>query len=677
MLEFCGLSAQRADALREAQREILQMIARNAPRPQVLRRLCELVEGMGPPDARCSVLLVGGEPMRLRTGAAPSLPPAYCKAIDGILAGPAQGSCGTAAWRREPVIVEDIATDPLWEHYRDLALAHGLRACCSIPVFGAGSRVLATFAIYYAAPRRPAQHELALLQTAVALASVVIEQARTEEQLKESWTKLELAQNIARLGYWEREIASDRMHFFGETNAILGLPASISVDRTVFEAQVLEEDRHVLAWSEKEAAGGRVPGPMAFRIRRADGSVRHLFAQHRLLEDASGAPLKMVGTLQDVTEQRQTEHTLHHYLSQLAFLAKAARKVNSSLSVEELLQAIADNARSLVDARVAVAVILADEDGTRALERRSVSGRRAGGSAPDETWLEVPIVSGDGRLLGSIRVTDKEEGEFTANDERVLTQLADLAAVGLENARLYAELEARVRRRTQELEQSNRELEAFSYSVSHDLRGPLRAIAGFASLLREQHCESLDAQGRHYLERILAGTQRMSALIDDLLELGRVTRVEIRRADVDLTEIARTVVARLCEQAPQRAVEVTIEDGCRVHGDPRLMEIVLENLLDNAWKFSAGRAPARIGFGARSFAGGHAFYVRDNGVGFDLRYASNLFGVFQRLHAAEEFPGTGVGLATVQRIIQRHGGRIWAEAQVERGATFYFTVAEG
>ncbi len=289
----------------------------------------------------------------------------------------------------------------------------------------------------------------------------------------------------------------------------------------------------------------------------------------------------------------------------------------------------------------------------------------------------MPLVSTSGDVTGVIHVVDKRQGDFGPLDERVLMQLADLASVGIENARLYAELEARVRRRTQELEQSNRELEAFSYSVSHDLRGPLRAISGFAGLLHAQHFEELDGDSRRYLERIEAGTVRMSALIDDLLELGRVTRVELRREPVDLTALAEGVVSRIREGSPMARAVTSIEPGLKVNGDVRLLEIVLENLLDNACKFASVREVPQIEFGACPDGQGQAFFVRDNGVGFDPRYASNLFGVFQRLHSMTDFPGTGVGLATVQRIVQRHGGRVWAEAEVDAGATFYFTIGGG
>lgn len=257
--------------------------------------------------------------------------------------------------------------------------------------------------------------------------------------------------------------------------------------------------------------------------------------------------------------------------------------------------------------------------------------------------------------------------------------LQDITArkqVELENARLYAELERRVQNRTRELELSNRELEAFSYSVSHDLRAPLRAIAGFSALLHEQQAETLDSQGKHYLERIMAGTVRMSNLIDDLLELGRVNRVDIVRQPLDLSALAAAVSSRFQERWPERNVEVDIQPDLVVWGDLRLMEVAFENLLDNAWKFTADHSAARVRVGKEARDGEEVFFVADNGVGFDPKYAANLFGVFQRLHAASAFPGTGVGLATVQRILQRHGGRIWADAAIGRGATFYFTMAE-
>jgi signal transduction histidine kinase len=242
--------------------------------------------------------------------------------------------------------------------------------------------------------------------------------------------------------------------------------------------------------------------------------------------------------------------------------------------------------------------------------------------------------------------------------------------------RLNAELEQRVKDRTAQLEASNQELETFCYSVSHDLRAPLRGIDGWSLALLEDCGDKFDENGRSHLDRVRADTQRMGRLIDDLLLLSRVTRGPIQRGRVDLTALAQSVAARLREAAPERRVEFAIQPGLTAQGDASLLDIVLCNLLGNAWKFSGGRPLARVEFGRAEVDSRPAFFVRDNGVGFDMTYAQKLFGAFQRMHKASEFPGTGIGLATVQRVIQRHGGRVWAEAQVDRGATFYFTLEE-
>jgi len=225
-------------------------------------------------------------------------------------------------------------------------------------------------------------------------------------------------------------------------------------------------------------------------------------------------------------------------------------------------------------------------------------------------------------------------------------------------------------------ETASREFEAFSYSVAHDLRSPLRGIDGFSQALLEDYSEKLDAEGRRYLEKVRESAQRMAHLIESLLMLARITQTDLKRGRVDLSGMARATAARLQSSQPQRDVEFIVADGLTSSGDSRLLEIVLDNLLGNAWKFTGKRDKARIEFGCARDSGQPVFFVRDNGAGFDKSYASKLFGVFQRLHAQNEFEGTGIGLATVQRIIRRHGGRIWAQGEVDGGATFYFTLEQ-
>lgn len=225
-----------------------------------------------------------------------------------------------------------------------------------------------------------------------------------------------------------------------------------------------------------------------------------------------------------------------------------------------------------------------------------------------------------------------------------------------------------------QLKAANRELEAFSYSVSHDLRAPLRHMDGFSQMLLEEHGHRLDEKGKGYLRHMRTAAQRMAELIDDLLKLSRVTQTEMRHEQVDLSQLAQAVAQELQKTQPERRVEVIIAPALSVDGDGRLLRVALENLLGNAWKFTQKRTGAKVELGMVRHEERKTYFVRDNGAGFDMAYAGKLFAPFQRLHKAEEFPGTGVGLATVQRIIHRHGGRVWAEGAVEEGATFFFTL---
>jgi len=242
-------------------------------------------------------------------------------------------------------------------------------------------------------------------------------------------------------------------------------------------------------------------------------------------------------------------------------------------------------------------------------------------------------------------------------------------------------LEQRVAERTRELEKraaellaANSELDAFAYSVSHDLRAPLRSIDGFSQVLLEDYGAQLDDAGRDSLHRVRAASQRMATLIDDLLKLARVTRTEMRTERVDLSGLARDIVGEIQRTTPDRQVDFAIAPGLEAEGDTQLLRVVLDNLLRNGWKYTGKQPQPRVEFTAVDQNGDRVFVIKDNGAGFDMKYADKLFGVFQRLHSSAEFEGTGVGLATVRRIINRHGGRIWAEGVVDQGATFYFTL---
>ena len=276
--------------------------------------------------------------------------------------------------------------------------------------------------------------------------------------------------------------------------------------------------------------------------------------------------------------------------------------------------------------------------------------------------VEVKFVTKDGRLIDvEGNVNCRVENGIPVATRGVFRDITERKRA-----------EERIERYAEQLEALNKELEAFSYSVSHDLRAPLRSIDGFSQALLDDYSDKVDDQGRDYLKRVRAAAQSMAQLIDDMLKLSRVTKGEMRRESVSLSGIAGEIASGLAVTEPGRKVEFEIEPGLEAVGDPALLRVLLENLLDNAWKFTSKNDTARIEFGIADVEGKKAFYVRDNGVGFDMAYADKLFIPFQRLHNKTEFLGTGIGLATAQRITRRHGGSIWAEGKVGEGVTFYF-----
>ncbi len=305
--------------------------------------------------------------------------------------------------------------------------------------------------------------------------------------------------------------------------------------------------------------------------------------------------------------------------------------------------------------------------------------------------LIVPLLQGE-NLWGLLCIHQcRAPREWQTIEIEFVSQIANHLGVALKHAELMAELQAEILERKQaelavqtlneglqraiiEMKAVNKELEAFSYSISHDLRAPLRSIDGFSQALLEDCEDQLDATGQDYLRRIRAATQRMGHLIDDLLNLSRVTRSDIHIETVDLSLLASNICTELQQSDPERQVEFVIQTGLIVQGDARLLNVLLVNLLNNAWKFTSKHPTARIELGLITSHGIPTYFVRDDGAGFNMAYISKLFAPFQRLHSLQEFPGNGIGLATVQRIIHRHGGRIWTEAEVDRGATFYFTL---
>ena len=414
-----------------------------------------------------------------------------------------------------------------------------------------------------------------------------------------------------------------------------------------------------------------------FTNRRKDGTLYMEEATIAPVRNASGEVTNYIAIKYDITERKQAEKAIQE--SELHY-RQLFEQSESALGLYEMVFDAQGNPRDFRFLNVNPAF-----ERITGLKRSQIVGRTALEITPglEEYWF---------KLFGRVATT-REPAAFEQYTQPLARYYAGTAYSPRPNQvavtftdvterrraeeavrRLNVELEERVRSRTAALEAANREMEAFAHSVSHDLRAPLRGIDGWSLALLEDYGERLDAQGHKYLERVRSEAQRMGRLIDDLLHLSRVGRAEIVLSAVDLTSLAETIVARLKEAHPGRSIEFIIAPQLKGTGDTRLLEVALTNLLENAVKFTGPRNPARVEFGKTEYEGNPAFFVRDNGMGFDMAYAGMLFAPFQRLHKTSEFPGSGIGLATVQRVIHRHGGRVWAEGQVGAGATFYFTL---
>ena len=915
----------RNQRLLAAEARALKALSLGLPLNTVLEEVMLGVEAVLP-GAMTSVNPVSPDGMRLRLGSGPSLPLAYLEALDGLQIGPAVGSCGTAAYRKESVIVSDIESDPLWADYLELARPYGLRACWSLPVLDLDGRVVATFAVYYRETQAPEPEDLALAHGAANVIGLAIERESkdaalraSEERLRNifanaatgmSVTNLEgryLEVNAAycqMLGYpaealygmeintlihpddqgkysnemrelderkresyiseirfvaggsrivWLRTSVSALRDASGKAIGRVGITEDITMQREAEEALLktqrllttasrigrqgawqIELPDNRLTWSEEVfAIHDLPPGPApsveeginlyapeyrdtvqtlfencVYRGTSFDAELQIITGKGRrvwvralgeAVRDAAGTIVLIHGAFQDIDLQKQTELRERTMASRLAttlesisdafflldhdwnFVFVNGRAVQSvgggrdNLVGENIWRAFPKIAGTVVEHNCRSAV---SEQKTRSFEWFY---------APLQTWFEFhlyPTAEGLGVYFQDIthkrkaaeqllllqtaishlndtviiteatpidesglkmvfvnqafeRQTGYTRDEVIGKSPRILqgpnTQRAELDRirtalqkgeavvaeltnynkagdaywveleivpiadalggithfVAIERdvterkqaeekiLQLNVDLEDRVRRRTAQLETVNVELEAFSYSVSHDLRSPLNTINGFGQLLLKSNGNNLDQKGQHYLSRMRAGAKQMGELIDGLLLLAKLSRDPLKLGRVNISEIARRVERELREQEPERQVQVQVQDGLVVTGDALLLLVVVQNLLGNAWKYSSKQETARIEIGSENGADGQkVYFVRDNGAGFDMAYGDKLFGVFQRLHSPADFAGTGIGLANVKRVIDRHGGRVWAHGRLNQGATFYFTLGE-
>jgi PAS domain S-box-containing protein len=512
----------------------------------------------------------------------------------------------------------------------------------------------------------------------------VTERKRAEEALRKSEEQYRLlADNVAdviwtmdinlQFTYISPSVTRQRGYSVEEAMA-LGMEGSLTPASLKVAAKAILEGLSAETKGQKDLSR---TWTVELEMYCKDGSTIWTEMQATFLRDPDGQAVGILGVARDIAERKRAEGELRRS--------------------EQQFRALIENAQD--------AIVIVNPDATVRYESSSMerlTGRKTKGRIgknaldfchPDDiTYVmgdfiqllenQVPMVHTDIRY--------KHRNGRWRTFEVVATNLIDNPAVGgivlnlrditerkraeEEIRRLNEDLEQRVVERTVQLQAVNDELEAFAYSVSHDLRAPLRSIDGFSQVLLEDYTEKLDDEGKDHLQRVRSASQRMAQLIDDLLNLSRLTRGTMRYEEVDLTALAQTIAGELERSQPERDVDFTIAPDLVVEGDAHLLQVALENLLSNAWKFTKKSGRARIELGCAETNGKSTYFVRDNGAGFDMTYAGKLFSAFQRLHSQKEFEGSGIGLATVQRIINRHGGKIWAEGAVGQGATFYFTL---
>ena len=544
----------------------------------------------------------------------------------------------------------------------------------------------------------------------------ITERKRTEAVLEKSEALLSKTQELARIGSWELDLISNQLTWTDEVYRIFGLtPQEIPVTYDTFLEMVHPEDRKTVedAYSSS-LREGKVSYEIEHRvICKYTGEIRAVYEKCVHTRNEAGEIVKSIGMVQDITERKQVEEKLlrEKIISDAIFASvpgllflydedgyllrwNKRHEEITGYSFEELdhfhlldwfkgepedTERITQGVqKALAEGFATAEGNLIIKDGSKILFDFTAARLEIEGKVYF-TGIGIDITERR-KDEEKIRAAQVELQRLLAETERsrlTLLSLVEDQKLAEEKIRqLNAELEQRVRDRTAQLETANNELEAFSYSVSHDLRAPLRALDGFSGILMKEYEGQLDAQGQHYLTRIQEASRRMGQLIEDLLNLSRVTRREMNRRPVDLTQEARQIAGELTKQDLSRQVEFDIAPNLVVEADPNLMRIVMENLLNNAYKFTNQCEHSHIQVGVNVQADERIYFIRDNGAGFDMAYADKLFVPFQRLHSVREFSGTGIGLVTVKRIITRHGGRVWAEATPNHGAIFYFTLGE-
>ena len=674
---------------RDRQIRVLEQLAKGAPLARTLETVVQMIQEQSP-GTIASVLMLDDDGVHLRHGAAPDLPEEYNRAIDGAVIGDCVGSCGTAAFRGQRVIVSEIATDPLWADYKGLALAHGLRSCWSEPVLDSRGKVLGTFAMYHRHACTPREEDLQIIRVAAHLAGIAMERERAER-----------AQVIAegQREQMKREISNRRRLEESEQRfRALAESANDGIVSADDEGRIIEWNRAARAmfgYEASEVTGRSLTLLMPERYRaahlaglerfQATGEARVLgrpVELHGLRKDGSEFPIELSlstwrtdgkpffsGIIRDITERKRVEDELKRMSNRLLLATRAA-----AIGVWDF---------DPVDNH-----LVWDEQMFRifAVKPEEFSGTYEGWAAtvhPDDLARETE------KVMRALRGEEEFDSEFRViwPDQSVRHIKANASVQRDESGKAVhmvgtnwditnqKHAEEELKRTVAELALSNADLDQFASVASHDLQEPLRAVAGCTELLARGYRDKLDARAGELIQHTVEGAKRMQTLIHDLLAYSRVGTRGKGIAQTDSNAALDRALANLATAIRETGAVITRDPLPVLKADPTQLPQLFQNLIANGLKFSAGKKP-EIHIGAQQMDGGWVFSVRDRGIGIEPQYRDRIFVIFQRLHTRTEYPGTGIGLAICKRIIERHGGRIWVESEPGQGSTFHFTIPE-
>ena len=674
---------------RDRQIRVLEQLAMGATLTRTLETVVQMIEEQSP-GTIASVLMLDDDGVHLRHGAAPNLPEAYNRAINGATIGACVGSCGTAAFRGQRVIVSDIATDPLWSDYKGLALEHGLRSCWSEPVLDSRGKVLGTFAMYHRHVCTPGEEDLQIIRVAAHLAGIAMERERSEraQQLAEEQRET-----------MERELAARQRAEESERRfRALAESANDAIVSADNEGRIIEWNRAARAMFGYEA--DEVTGcsltmliPERYRAAHVAGMARfQATGEARVL----GRPVELHGLKRDGTEF-PIELSLSTWKTEgRAFFSGIIRDITARKRVEDELKLMSN--RLLLATRAAsIGVWDFDPANNRlvwddqmfrifGVKPEDFSGTYEGWAAtvhPDDLARESE------KVMRALRGEEDFDSEFRViwPDKSIRHIKANASVQRDESGKAVhmigtnwditnqKHVEEELKRTVAELALSNADLDQFASVASHDLQEPLRAIAGCTELLDRGYREKLDARAGELIQHTVEGAKRMQTLIHDLLAYSRVGTRGKGFEQTDSNAALDRALANLATAVRETEAVITRDALPMLNADPTQLPQLFQNLIGNGLKFSAGKTP-EIHIGAQQKDGDWVFSVRDHGIGIEPQYRDRIFVIFQRLHTRTEYPGTGIGLAICKRIIERHGGRIWVESEPGHGSTFFFTIPE-